>query len=70
MSDVISALDDDPKFFRADIHITPPENGMASDEDSATEDDTADASLDNLCGNQLRAQQRLQCYVTLVRRSV
>lgn len=53
VSDVIAALEDDPDFFRADIHMTPPGDGLVSDEDSADEDSV---SPDNLSGNQLRAQ--------------
>lgn len=62
VSEVISALEDDPDFFRADIYITPPENGTISDGDSADEEDTGLASPDNLCGKQLRAEGQATVY--------
>jgi hypothetical protein len=62
VSEVISALEDDPDFFRADIYITPPENGMVSDADSADEEISTHVSPDNLCGKQLRAEGEATIY--------
>src|SRR5688572_13798737 len=36
VSDVLSALEDDPEIFCADIYITPPENGIAMSEIAQT----------------------------------
>ena len=52
--DVLNALEEDPDFFEADVFITPPGNGAASDEDSADEDEST--SPDNFSGRQLIAE--------------
>ena len=53
MNDILSALEDDDDFNRADIYLTPPDNGVGSDEDSGGEDDV---SPNNLSGKQLDAE--------------
>ena len=53
VADVISMLEED-EFQTADIFILPPEDATKSDEDSGPEDD--DGHIDNLSGNQLRAE--------------
>jgi len=45
---------EDDDFQSADIFILPPEDPTRSDEDSGPEDD--DGDVNNLTGNQLRAQ--------------
>ena len=52
MNDILNALEDDDDFNHADIYLTPPDDGMCSDEDSGGEDDI---SPSNLSGNQLNA---------------
>ena len=53
VAEVISMLEDDD-FQTADILIVPPEDASKSDGDSGPEDD--DGYIDNLSGNQLRAE--------------
>jgi len=53
VAEVVSMLEDDD-FQNADIFILPPEDATKSDEDSGPEDD--DGDIDNLSGNQLRAE--------------
>src|SRR6218665_1620670 len=53
VAEVLSILEDDD-FQSADIFILPPEDPTRSDEDSGPEDD--DGDVNNLTGNQLRAQ--------------
>ena len=53
MNDILSALEDDDDFNRADIYLTAPDNGVGSDEDSGGEDDV---SPNNLSGKQLDAE--------------
>ena len=53
INDILSALEDDDDFNKADIYLTPPDNGAGSDEDSGGEDCV---SANNLSGKQLRAQ--------------
>jgi len=53
VNDILSALEDDDDFNKADIYLTPPDNGAGSDEDSDSEDCV---SANNLSGKQLRAQ--------------
>ena len=65
VNDVLDALEADPDFFRADVFITPPGDGTASDEDSASEDEVAKDSHDNLTRNQLNAE----AHATIIRSS-
>lgn len=53
VADVVSILEEDD-FLSADIFVLPPEDATKSDEDSGPEDD--DGHIDNLSGNQLRAE--------------
>ncbi|GLV46487.1 hypothetical protein CBL_20816 [Carabus blaptoides fortunei] len=47
-------LEQNADFERADVFITPPDDGAGSEEDSGDEDDIGD--INNLSGRQLRAQ--------------
>jgi len=60
VAEVISILDEE--FQSADTFILPPEDPTSSDEDSGPEDD--DGNIDNLTGNQLRAEA--EASVTIV----
>lgn len=53
VAEVVSMLEDE-EFQSADIFILPPEDATKSDEDSGPDDD--DGDIDNLTGNQLRAE--------------
>ena len=53
LAEVISMLEADDEFQSADIFILLPKDPTRSDEDSGPEDDEGD--IDNLTGNQLRA---------------
>jgi len=52
VNDILSALEEDDDFNGADIYLTPPDDGTASDEDSGGEDDV---TPNNLSGKQLSA---------------
>ena len=52
MNDILSALEEDDDVNGADIYLTPPDDGTASDEDSGGEDDV---TPNNLSGKQLSA---------------
>ena len=51
VNEVVSMLEDDDSFQRADIHILPPTVAELTDEDSGSENE--DVSVDNLPGRQL-----------------
>ena len=51
VNEVVSMLEDDSDFMRADIHILPPPAQELTDEDSGSEDDGV--SYGNLSGQQL-----------------
>ena len=61
MAEVVSMLEDDD-FQSADIFILPPEDPTKSDEDSGPED--SDGDIDNLSGNQLRAEAETSVIVS------
>lgn len=51
---MFTILEEDDTFISADVYITPPDQGDATDEDSGPEDN--DGEIDNLSGAQLRCQ--------------
>ena len=50
--EVLAQLEEDADFWEANVYITPPDNGNATDEDSADEEG---GTVNNLCGKQLDA---------------
>ncbi|GLV61248.1 hypothetical protein CBL_21075, partial [Carabus blaptoides fortunei] len=52
--ELVAILEQNADFERADVFITPPDDGAGSEEDSGDEDDIGD--INNLSGRQLRAQ--------------
>jgi hypothetical protein len=52
VNEVLAQLEDDEKFWQADIYISPPDNGAATDEDSADEEG---GTVNNLSGKQLNS---------------
>src|SRR6218665_2381990 len=65
VAEVLSILEDDD-FQSADIFILPPEDPTRFDEDSGPEDD--DGDVNNLTGNQLRAQAEATVTVSILHR--